>query len=114
MSTAFTHQPRPPVSTENYLEQRRYGKSSIAAFEGVCDHYKDENGAAMARTEVYRCRPGDCARLSIEVIGARSSTRIWLDSDGLRELARCLIDAAADIEADVEADVEKPAAQGAA
>jgi len=96
---AFVHAPRPAQLPEEaeYSDQRRYGKDRDAAYEGVPSK---TDGMAV---EVMRFAPRLHAEIRIEsrdlntgyqIVAVRAS----LGLSDLRELARCLIDAAADIE----------------
>lgn len=98
----FTHTPRPAHVPESYREQRYFGADSNAATSGIPNNsgYRD----ATARVSVERIghMPG-AARLSVDsmlIDGAEFAFNVTLRPDQLRELARCLIDAAADIEAE--------------
>lgn len=98
----FTHTPRPAYVPESYREQRYFGADSHAATCGVPNNSGDRD--ATARVSVVRIgRMPGAARLSVDsmlIDGAKFVFAVTLRPDQLRELARCLIDAAADIEAE--------------
>lgn len=90
-ATPFTHTPRPPRLGETYSHQRYYGD----LVDSSAPHF-------MGYARVYRNNGDACAEVSLRLIHERASAEMRLDlpPDALRELARCLIDAAVDIEAE--------------
>lgn len=99
----FIHAPRAPQypAEERYAYQRRYGNSNQAATNGVKAKY------SCTTVSVYRARFDDTAELRIDTGDERCNTiasaAALLDADALREVARCLIDAAADLDAEADA-----------
>jgi len=100
MKQPFTHWPRPPdipPSTE-FEDQRRYGASNWVSHNGQLG-----NGC-ITHVTVFRRVPDRTAAITTSIIDPVSFERIGtmaahMEPEALRELARCLIDAAADIEA---------------
>lgn len=95
----FTHTPRPAVADASgpYAYQRRFGRSKWEAHRGVLcagDHY--------SAASVFRSAADGVAELRVEVgflpSGGSAELRMQLGAAGLRELARCLIDAAHDLD----------------
>lgn len=98
----FTHTPRPAYVPESYREQRYFGANSHAATCGIPNNSGDRDATARLSVERIGHMPG-AARLSVDsmpIEGAKFEFTVTLRPDQLRELARCLIDAAADIEAE--------------
>lgn len=103
----FRHTIRPAHVPETNARQRYFGESEQLGMRGVC------SVVGTCAASVMRYCGYAYAQVQVDIIDApdgEASLRVNLAPDALRELARCLLDAAADI----EADVEKPAAQGAA
>lgn len=90
-ATPFTHTPRPPRLGETYAYQRYFG-----------DRVESSAPDLISYARVYRKNGDTCAEVSLRTISERSGAelRIDLPPAALRELARCLIDGAADIEAE--------------
>lgn len=98
----FTHTPRPAYVPESYREQRYFGADSHAATCGMPNNSGVRDATARVSVERIGHMPG-AARLAVHsmlIEGAEFAFAITLRADQLRELARCLIDAAADIEAE--------------
>lgn len=98
----FTHTPRPAYVPESYRDQRYFGADSHVATCGMSNNSGDRDATARVRVERMGHTPG-AARLSVDsmpIEGAKFAFAVTLRLDQLRELARCLIDAAADIEAE--------------
>lgn len=98
----FTHTPRLAYVPESYREQRYYGADSHAATCGTPNNSGHRDATARVSVERIGHMPG-AARLAVDsavIEGAQFAFAITLRPDQLRELARCLIDAAADIEAE--------------
>lgn len=101
-SAPFTHTPRPAIAEARYADQRYFGTDHTTAVLGI------KNGAPAdftAAVTVLRFERSKYAHVEINtgyIEGARFSANVSLPPDALRELARCLIDAAADIEAEQE------------
>lgn len=98
----FTHTPRPAYVPESYREQRYFGADSHAATCGVPNNSGGSDATAKVSVERIGHMPG-AARLAVNsmpIDGAKFAFAVTLRPDQLRELARCLIDAAADIEAE--------------
>ena len=96
----FTHTPRPAYVPESYREQRYFGADSHAATCGMPNNSGDRDATARVSVERIGHMPG-AARLAVDsmpIDGAKFAFTVTLRPDQLRELARCLIDAAADIE----------------
>lgn len=98
----FIHTPRPAYVPNSYPDQRYCGADSCVATCGMPNNSGDRD--ATARVSVARIghMPG-AARLAVDstlIEGAQFAFAVTLRPDQLRELARCLIDAAADIEAE--------------
>ena len=96
MSAPFVHTPRPAQASETYRDQRYFGG-------------RIENAAACASAcaRVYRRRGDAGAEVSLATFGInglRAEMAVDLPPSALRELARCLIDAAADIESEQSED----------
>lgn len=89
-ATPFEHSPRPALVSEDYRLQRYYGYSSPLAINGLLAPDSEH------RVRLFRWRGEDVARLELFVPSGQM--RVALDVAALRELARCLIDAAADLE----------------
>src|SRR5574337_1039050 len=99
----FTHRPRPAIAdaTGPHAWQRRYGEGRWAAIEGV-KTAEPLGGDRESTVSLFRDGRGDVAQLRVAFGRARGShgdIAFTLDAAGLRELARCLIDAAHDIDA---------------
>ena len=100
----FTHTPRPALVPDSHPTQRYFGADSHTATCGIpnnCGHF---DATATVGVERIGHMPG-AARLAVDSLpidGAAFSFTVTLRPDQLRELARCLIDAAADIEAEQE------------
>ena len=103
----FAHTIRPAHVPATHTRQRYFGESEQLGVLGL----RSISGARAASVMRY-C--GDAyAQVQVDIYAPDDGgvrLRVNLAPDALRELARCLLDAAADI----EAGVEKPAAQGAA
>ena len=98
----FTHTPRPAYVPEGYREQRYFGADRHAATCGMPNNSGHRDATARVSVERIGHMPG-AARLAVRstrIEGAEFAFAITLRPDQLRELARCLIDAAADIEAE--------------
>ena len=95
----FTHTPRPAIVPDSRPDQRYFGADSLTAMCGIKNTNSRFDTTASVGVERIGHMPG-AARLSIE--GMSFSATIKLNPAQLRELARCLIDAAADIEAEQE------------
>ena len=100
----FTHTPRPALVTDSHPTQRYFGADSHTATCGIPNNSGSRDSTATVGVERIGHMPG-AARLSVDswvIEGTSFSTTIKLSPSQLRELARCLIDAAADIEAEQE------------
>lgn len=88
----FTHTPRPAVagSEAQFAQQRRYGAGAEAAYRGV------DSADRRCQVNLFRLLPDGTAELRLE--SAHGRMYAPFTPEALRELARCLIDAAADIE----------------
>ena len=98
----FTHTPRPAYVAESYRDQRYFGADSHAATCGIRNNSGVSDATATVSVERIGHMPG-AARLAVDsmpIDGAKFAFTVTLRPDQLRELARCLIDAAADIEAE--------------
>lgn len=98
----FTHTPRPAYVAESYRDQRYFGADSHAATCGIRNNSGGSDATATVSVERIGRMPG-AARLAVDsmlIDGATFAFTVTLRPDQLRELARCLIDAAADIEAE--------------
>ena len=98
----FTHAPRPAIVPASHPDQRYFGEDRYEAVCGVTN----SGGSCEANAAVNVNRLGQMPGVArIEVFsrlidGAAFSAAIKLSPAQLRELARRLIDAAADIEAE--------------
>ena len=100
----FTHTPRPAIVPDSRPDQRYFGADSHTATCGIPNNSGRRDATATVGVERIGHMPG-AARLSVDswvIEGMSFSTTIKLSPAQLRELARCLIDAAADIEAEQE------------
>ena len=100
----FTHTPRPALVPDSHPTQRYFGADSHTATCGIPNNSGRCDATATVGVERIGHMPG-AARLSVDswvIEGMSFSTTIKLSPAQLRELARCLIDAAADIEAEQE------------
>ena len=100
----FTHTPRPAIVPDSRPDQRYFGADSLTATCGIKNTNSRSDTTASVGVERIGHMPG-AARLSVDswvIEGMSFSTTIKLSPAQLRELARCLIDAAADIEAEQE------------
>ena len=100
----FTHTPRPALVTDSHPTQRYFGADSYTAMCGIPNNSGSRDSTATVGVERIGHMPG-AARLAVDSLpieGAKFSFAVTLRPDQLRELARCLIDAAADIEAEQE------------
>ena len=100
----FTHTPRPALVPDSHPTQRYFGADSHTATCGIPNNCGRCDATATVGVERIGHMPG-AARLSVDswvIEGTSFSTTIKLSPSQLRELARCLIDAAADIEAEQE------------
>ena len=98
----FTHAPRPATVPDNYPTQRYFGADSHSATCGIPNNHGRHDATARVSVERIGHMPG-AARLAVDsmpIEGANFAFNVMLRPDQLRELARCLIDAAADIEAE--------------
>ena len=98
----FTHTPRAAYVARGYRDQRYFGADSHAATRGIQNNSGVSDTTATVSVERIGRMPG-AARLAVDsmlIEGAKFSFAVKLSPDQLRELARCLIDAAADIEAE--------------
>lgn len=96
-ATVYQHAARAAIVSTNHPEQRRYGADVDAAYDGV----PDALGAHVCAAKVYRMAGERFAALELQLgfgHSRRATMEIDLDAGGLRELARCLLDAAHDIE----------------
>ena len=98
MTAAFSHTPRPAIKplADQYLAQHRFGGDRDAAYRGIAD------AVGATRLLVYRHCPGQTAELRLYIGEGPNSCGVvspTLTAPALRELARCLIDAAHDIDA---------------
>lgn len=101
-SAPFTHTPRPAIVPDSHPDQRYFGADSHTATCGIPNNNGHRDATATVGVERIGHMPG-AARLSVESLtidGAAFSFTVTLRPDQLRELSRCLIDAAADIEAE--------------
>lgn len=101
-SVPFTHTPRPAIVPDSHPTQRYFGADSHKAICGIPNNHGRHDATAKVGVERIGHMPG-AARLSVDswvIEGTSFSTTIKLSPAQLRELARCLIDAAADIEAE--------------
>ena len=101
-SAPFTHTPRPAIAVRSASrpDQRYFGADSLTAMCGIKNTNSRFDTTASVGVERIGHMPG-AARLSIDswvIEGTSFSATIKLRPAQLRELARCLIDAAADIE----------------
>ena len=88
---------RPAIISATHPKQRYFGASREAAEVDLADR----RGAAVGRARVFRFADDDFARVQIQLgQGSTAVGVVELDMApaAMRELARCLIDAAADIE----------------
>jgi hypothetical protein len=94
----FTHAPRPPVipKERESSRQRRYGRSDFVSYMGI-------GAASTGLVSVFRFASDEVAEIIIRTYHDQCIVKTALPPRDLRELARCLIDAAADIEAEQEA-----------
>ena len=100
----FTHTPRPALVTDSHPTQRYFGADRYTATCGIPNNCGRRDATATVGVERIGHMPG-AARLAVDSLpidGADFSFTVTLRPDQLRELARCLIDAAADIEAEQE------------
>ena len=98
----FTHTPRPALVTDRHPTQRYFGADIRAATRGIRNNSGGSDATATVSVERIGRMPG-AARLAVDsmlIDGATFAFTVTLRPDQLRELARCLIDAAADIEAE--------------
>ncbi len=98
----FTHTPRPAIVRDSRTDQRYFGADGRMATCGIKNNNSLSDATASVGVERVGHQPG-AARLWVDswvIEGMSSSTTIKLRPDQLRELARCLIDAAADIDAE--------------
>ena len=98
----FTHTPRPAYVSESYRNQRYFGADSHTATCGIPNNNGRQDATATVGVERMGHMPG-AAQLAVDsmpIEGAKFAFAVMLRPDQLRELARCLIDAAADIEAE--------------
>ena len=103
-AASFTHTPRPAIVPDSRPDQRYFGADSLTATCGIKNTNRLFDTTASVGVERIGHMPG-AARLSVDswvIEGTSFSTTIKLSPAQLRELARCLIDAAADIEAEQE------------
>lgn len=89
----FLHVPRPARVPNEYRRQRYYGANETQAIIG------QKNCGGTVRVRVLATEPG---QVGIEIDsmsdGLRATIAVSLGAEALLEVARCLIDAAADIE----------------
>ena len=100
----FTHTPRPALVTDSHPTQRYFGADSHTATCGIPNNHGRHDATATVGVERIGHMPG-AARLAVDSLpidGAAFSFTVTLRPEQLRDLARCLIDAAADIEAEQE------------
>ena len=100
----FTHTPRPALVPDSHPTQRYFGADRYTATCGIPNNCGRCDATATVGVERIGHMPG-AARLAVDSLpidGAAFSFTVTLRPDQLRELARCLIDAAADIEAEQE------------
>ena len=100
----FTHTPRPAIVPDSRPDQRYFGADSHTATCGIPNNSGRRDATATVGVERIGHMPG-AARLAVDsmpIDGAKFAFTVALRPDQLRELARCLIDAAADIEAEQE------------
>lgn len=98
----FTHTPRPAIVPDSRPDERYFGADSLTETCGIKNNNGRSDATASVGVERIGHMPG-AARLSVDswvIEGTSFSTTIKLSPAQLRELARCLIDAAADIEAE--------------
>ena len=98
----FTHTPRPAIVPDSRPDQRYFGADSLTAMCGIKNTNSRFDTTASVGVERIGHMPG-AARLAVDsmpIEGAKFAFDVTLCPDQLRELARCLIDAAADIEAE--------------
>jgi len=88
----FHHVPRPPVTFADVPDVRRYAADSNASFIGV---HATAGGHAAVVVRYSASRKSAV----VEVSGGFGCVTASMEPDALRELARCCIDAAADLEA---------------
>lgn len=91
----FTHTPRPAwVPEGEHANQRRYGRTLDAAYDGVLDP------SGQCRASVFRVAGALRAEVRVTLYSAlgKAEAMLPLAAPALRELARCLIDAAHDID----------------
>lgn len=103
-SVPFTHTPRPAIVPDSHPTQRYFGADSHKAICGIPNNHGRHDATAKVGVERIGHMPG-AAQLSVDSLpidGAAFSFTVTLRAAQLRELARCLIDAAADIEAEQE------------
>lgn len=98
----FVHKPRQPhIGGSTFAKDQRYfGEDGFSAINGFC------NAERRAAVQVMRFSGQRVARMmtrSNAIEGFSGEIDIELDPRGLREIARRLIDAAADIEAEAAA-----------
>ena len=100
----FTHTPRPALVPDSHPTQRYFGADSHTATCGIPNNHGRHDATATVGVERIGHMPG-AARLAVDsmpIEGAKFAFAVTLCPEQLRELARCLIDAAADIEAEQE------------
>lgn len=103
-SVPFTHTPRPAYTPDSHPDQRYFGADRHTATCGIPNNTGRGDATATVGVERIGHMPG-AARLSVDSLtieGAAFSFTVTLRPDQLRELARRLIDAAADIETEQE------------
>ena len=99
-STTFTHTPRPARMPASHPSQRYFGADLDTGVLGLHTAAQQPHTASVT---VLRHAPERTAQVEINsghLPGAYFNVHAELAPDALRELARCLIDAAADIEAE--------------
>ncbi len=90
---AFVHQPRPAHVSGEHPKQRRFGATLGAARIGMPDR------TGTWRLSVLRYATDQLAELRLSTTAAASvHIGVEMTPDAMRELARCLIDAAAEID----------------
>ena len=101
-SVPFTHTPRPAIVPDSHPTRRYFGEDRHTVMCGIANNHGRHDATATVGVERIGHMPGAAqpAVDSLTIEGAAFSFTVTLRPDQLRELARCLIDAAADIEAE--------------
>lgn len=94
----FTHRPRRAnFSNDEHAWQHRFGASEWESIRGIRSCDGSESTASVFRA-AHRSNADLRINIGFAPTGSRAEIRLALDPAGLRELARCLIDAAHDLD----------------